>query len=496
MAGLALLGGLAFAGYRFYLNEVEDSAIELVPPDAVFYGNVYLDPSTRQKQALRELLRHFPSTDTEEEVEPLLDEVFDAALGDVGLDFEDDVKPWLGRQVALFVRLDQEGNPGGAALIATQDAEAALRAARKAAVDMGESLKARTYKGTEYEEAPTGSSVGIVGDFLVAASTSRDLEASVDAFHGRSLEETKDFAHASESLPSDRVALAYLDIDPFLDLAQNTSFLSAVSRDELERSFVSPSAAVAYLRDDAIVFEASAPKAGPYPGRILEDLPATAWVAAGVDDFGAYVEDVLEIFGPLGTAFVDAELQKATGLDLQDDLLAWMGGLGFYLAPPMTEPRVGVVLESLDETKSDKALDRLRILLITEGARLRPLRVDGREGFKFRFPGEARPVLVLGGDRVIVGNTKDSVAGAASVGKTLAEDAQYAEAVRALGAGLQAGLFVRVGPVLNAIAAETGIDVSPTFRDLAPDLEAFSFIIYGARVEDERLTARAVIGVE
>ncbi|HEY7875744.1 MAG TPA: DUF3352 domain-containing protein, partial [Actinomycetota bacterium] len=406
-----VLGGLAFVGYRIYLNEVDDAAIELVPSDAIFYANVYLNPSTRQKKALRDLLRHFPDAGTPEETRATLDELFDNALAGLGLEFARDVEPWLGRQVGAFARVRHGGSISGAILFGTTDTDAALRAARSAAEESGEGLDSRSYSGVDYDVLESGGAIGIVDDFLVVAAEEADLRASVDAASSTSLAESETFLEATESLPEDRVALFYANVRPFIGALEQNDRLP-VNADGLAAFVGSPAAVAVYLRPDAIVLDATLPESFPEPGSILGDLPEVAWAVFGIDDVAGLAEEQFDLLGPFASAGIDIALQDSLGLDLQDDVLTWAGDLGLYATGDVLRPEAALVIESTDEAASAAAMRDVQRALIGRGIRLRPFRRGPYEGFEAirehdpeTGPAPA-PVVVLYGEKVVLADSR------------------------------------------------------------------------------------------
>jgi Protein of unknown function (DUF3352) len=501
MTAVVLLGAAAVAGYRIYLNEVEDDALELVPPDAVSYANVYLNPSTRQKQALRDLLRRFPVAGTPDEARSRVEELLDDALAGLGLEFARDVEPWLGRQVGLFVRVDEAGAPKGALLIATTDPDAATDAVRSSADETGGELESRTYKEVDYDVTSSGVSVGIVDGFLVLASRPSELRASVDAVDGTSLGDTDRFAATTGGLREDRIGLFYANLEPYTAILARDGSIPSVSGQELAQLLGSPAAAVAYLRSDGIVLDGSFPGTLPEPGD-LGALPATAALGLAIADFGGFLEGQLELAGPLGPAAADIALQDSVDLDLQDDVLPWIGEVGFYASGSLDEPQLAFVIESLDVPASERALRDLRMALITRGVGLQTFREGGRDGFEAR-PGadlDAPPIVVTSGEEVVVASSRDEARRAVGTAGRLAQDPLYQAAMDDLGEGFLPGAFARVDPIVAALqdgfVAVPPSSVPSSEVEIARNLEPFSFIIYGSRRDGDRTTVRLVIGVE
>ncbi|MEA2477983.1 MAG: hypothetical protein QOC87_2182, partial [Actinomycetota bacterium] len=170
------LGGLA---YRIYLNPAHDNAIDLVPSDAFFYASVFLDPSTHQKQALGELLRHFPEAKTPSLAKGELENLLNDALASTGVDFTHDVEPWIGRQVAFFADGIEGDSADVAFLVGTSDADAARATLAKAATHSSDLLASHeSYRGNDFTVVG-GKARGIVGNFVVLASDANVFEKVV-----------------------------------------------------------------------------------------------------------------------------------------------------------------------------------------------------------------------------------------------------------------------------------------------------------------------------
>src|ERR671914_381141 len=132
MRKLALLLAVVFIPVLVALgcgnDEGASSATSLAPAGAQFYGEVGLDPSGDQKQAIDELIGKFPGEGSAgERLRGLIEKGLRES--DAPIDFENDVEPWLGDSAAFFVGAR---NPeASAALIGTTDEEAARDALEK-----------------------------------------------------------------------------------------------------------------------------------------------------------------------------------------------------------------------------------------------------------------------------------------------------------------------------------------------------------------------------
>src|SRR5918997_5736996 len=100
---IGLTGATFLAGYLLLFSASTDRAAALAPANSAFYLNVYLQPSTGQQMNLGGLIGRLPGFADEASLDEKVDQVVENLLGStgIGLDYREDVKPWLGDQVAI-----------------------------------------------------------------------------------------------------------------------------------------------------------------------------------------------------------------------------------------------------------------------------------------------------------------------------------------------------------------------------------------------------------
>lgn len=134
-AGTVLVAGLAVAGVaaRWYVHTGAQPA-EALPASTLAYVAVDLDPSGRQKLAAHGVLDKLPVSKTEDlgSVSDLPDRILQSILGSggCGVDYDNDVAPWLGkRAAAALVDLKRAGVTPAVVLQSTDDdkAESGMR---------------------------------------------------------------------------------------------------------------------------------------------------------------------------------------------------------------------------------------------------------------------------------------------------------------------------------------------------------------------------------
>ena len=147
--------------------------------------------------------------------------------------------------------------------------------------------------------------------------------------------------------------------------------------------------------DDGVVFEASISeelaKTTGFLGEasdLLDQLPADSWLAFAQTDFGSLLDYYVDAFAGLvgGRDQVERQFKAATGLDLQEDVIAWMGDFGVFVrGSTVAELDGALVVETTDEAASGRflsALERLARSHAESGIDIRPLSAPGGgEGF-------------------------------------------------------------------------------------------------------------------
>ena len=105
---LALTAGVVVAGYLVIFSASPDRAARAVPDDVAAYATVYLQPSTGQRLNLAELLGRVPGFADAANLETKIHDIAQRLLAGAGLDYEADLRPWLGNQVSVAISLDPE----------------------------------------------------------------------------------------------------------------------------------------------------------------------------------------------------------------------------------------------------------------------------------------------------------------------------------------------------------------------------------------------------
>src|SRR3954447_15702834 len=106
-------------------------AAAIVPRDALAYASLSVDPSDAQKNNVNDILAKFPKA-SRKTFDAYKDDLITRAVKELGLDYERDVKPWLGSELSLAV-LAGTGKPNIVGFIKSKDDSQAKAALDKAA---------------------------------------------------------------------------------------------------------------------------------------------------------------------------------------------------------------------------------------------------------------------------------------------------------------------------------------------------------------------------
>jgi hypothetical protein len=372
------------------------------------------------------------------------------------------------------------------------------------------STMASSYDGVDYFVAADGASaVAVIDDFLVIGGEI-SLRAIVDASEGSSLGDSDAYQHAVQGLTEDRLATFYVDAVKAL---QATPGAAAALPGGLGGPFgdmAQPAASIVYARSDALVFEASSsgsPAAlSPASGTdLIERLPGDSWAAFGAPDFGRTLEQFLTILAGAmpgaapggGTEVFESEFEVQFGLSLREDLLSWIGDIALFAeGTQLRSLGGGFVIEALDPAKAAQALPKIRAALDRGGAPVKPLGLDGFEGFSLQDRSMPQSInVVAADDRVLVVYGRAATLAALGADPSLGGTEGYAAAQAGLGDGFSVSGYLDIAPVLDLIRSASGAD--PAYENgVKPFLTPLSYVVFGTRVDGDRVVARVVIGVE
>lgn len=508
---LALVAALALAA----CGEDSDSSADLgadpatlVPADAPIYFEAVVKPDGDLEANVSSALSKLLSTD---DPGAMITDAIDSELSadDAGVTW-DEIDSWLGARVGGFVTdfSDKDGN--GAAVIAVTDVDAAQGTLDKleASEDGGDPIDA-TYEGVSYKvDKSEGGAYGFVDEFLVVG-TEQGLKDAVDASGGDSLADDDAATEALESTGDDDLFNALVDVKATVDQAIASGELTEQDlgpyKEQIAQFGDEPAVFSAGATEDAFTLETSAPAAEDATTTdIVSALPADAWFAFGAADVGKMldvsVQSFLDSFNSSAAQYpgveipdVPKEIEKQTGLDIEQDL-QWIGDVGgFVQGTSIFGLGGGLVIETDDEQAASEAIDGLAKAL----GRERSVQItDTPDGFKLQVQGA--PVgaeVAISDGKVVLAAAGASVDDVLSPSETLDSSDRFGTATDALGGDLTPVMFLDVPRIFELVESTGQEPTDPEYQAAKQYFGAIDYAVAGGGTDGDRMISRFVLGV-
>jgi hypothetical protein len=470
----------------------------LVPADAPVYLDAVVRPEGEQADAVESALSKLLATDDPRGfVVDRLDKALEAS--DAGINYEDDVAPWLGQRAGIFFET-LTGNPDGAALVQTTDTAATQDTIDKAAAADKIPEHDRSYKGVDYQVDTKDNAVGIVGDFVIAG-TEQGLRDAVDASRAGSLADDAGFRTASDAAPPDRIGFAYADPHAIVSSLEREGSLKSDQLQALTpqvRAVLSqPASASLAATSDQISLETStAAGAQPAPAAssLLDDLPSDSWLAFATANGASSFAQSFESAPPQA----QAQLRRALGFDLGAELGKWAGDIGGFVSGTSLFGLGGaLIVETTDEQASAQTLDELQATLSRQpGLSVQGVTTGGEHGFSVSPQGAPIQFQVVQKDgKVVAALGSDSVDQALSPTSSLSDSQAFGAARDALGSDFAPITYVGFVPLFQLFGGLPQASEDPGYQQAKPYLDHLDYLILGARHEGERALAKLVLGL-
>lgn len=476
--GLVITGGLvavaAIVGGAIWFTssratEVNLTTASLVPEDAGFYLALNTDLTSSQWVSAFNLAERLGAEDPEQELKDTVD--------DEGIDWDDEIAPFLGGNAAVYVKAFDVYNFGfeGAVIVRCNDAEAALDVLDDE-VGLGDEDE---YEGIEYYDAD-GAYVAVIGDHLVIAFDEDSLEAVIDVHNGErdSLASTSDFQRLRDELTRNFLAFAYVDADGlFGDLFLEDPYIKAALEDSGSGDLVlEPTAWVLGAAGDGFEFQAAsvgkagavAPMLAPRESQLIKFVPASASLFfSTVDIAGTWdrvlaearpeIDDAIREEGEYDS--LDEALREAgreIGIESIEDLVRLLDGETVVAAwfPGGDEDDAEVAL--LAQVDEGKARDLLEDIVANQSSRpAKKETVNGHEMTAFEDEdGEELAYAFLEGN-LVFGTRKAVEEVLENEGPPLGDSREYRHAVEQMPSALGTYLYFDLATLLRL--AEEGV---------------------------------------
>lgn len=534
-AALPLLAIVATTGCGGSAGSGATDPTHLVPASAPLVANVVLKPAggsgAPAAMAVRKLT-HLP--------EPYgsLAQTLLAAPG-AKLEYKRDLSPWIGERAAVFLTaidtgkltqstaslqsLLQGGLSGlssvlGASALSAQGAHGAIVLATANAAAAGSFLDKQaavlgshssSYRGVTLQVAPGGLAEGMVKDFAVIGDEA-SLHAVIDTSLGGS-----SYASASGYVKpsSDTIASIYIKPEALTGLAAHSSSLANQLLEGVQSASltVTASDSTISLQGEAHTSNNSKPLFGSEGAHAVGELPATAWLAAGVEDTGSNLPrafGLLRGVASIGSSTVFANFGgpsiervfkalSAPSAHLQADFGSWAGpGAMFVSGSSLFNLQAALVIASKQPAASRVAVAKLANLMQRTGAVVAPASIPGTDAAEsVKLSGFPAVIFIAdGAGKFVLGLGQQSVEGALSPSATLTTSAAYSSAAATLGGGIEPSLIVEF-PTLLGFLEGVGLTQSPGVSSLVPYLKSLGTLTAGASAAGATQHFKAVLGL-
>jgi len=475
----------------------------VVPASAPLYFEVTVRPEgdlrADAEAAARKILR---------QQEPVagLRRLIDQGLAEDQVSLQQDIEPWLGRRVGVVVSNVAAAEPDFALIATTEDTGEAVDSivtAREREKGEGEpQLEERDYNGTQYLfDSADGTGLAEVGDFVVLADEpmlGRIIDAQED---GEVLTDDERFSQAREGVGEEGLGFGYLNVQALLDLAARSGAVPSQGLEPL-RQLVGESVALSLTaQESAVALDVVSVGAEPQPGadpaavaEAVRALPAGSLAGLGLGDVGELINTQLEASG-LGPNVL-GQVEQATGINVQEDLLSWMGqGSAFVQGTGIGDVGGALIVQTDDRQATLDALEQIEPLLEAQDATVEEVDEDGVVGLQAEFEGLPLPVyLVVADERFLVALGDAALDSAVQPQGALGDDQGFARAASALGEGLQPSFYASV-PGLVGLAESFGLVQDPSFQQARPYLDAFTALVGGGARDGEVSRNRISLGL-
>lgn len=394
-----------------------------------------------------------------------------------------------------------------------------------------------SYRGVTYQVAPDGVAEGIVHRFAVIGSEA-GLKGVIDtAAGGPALASAAAYAKlastASATGASPALANLYLSPEALTSSAtgggREASILPLLegvlgSPGQLYVSLI-PTANTVALNFDTLPANSAASGSGGESAtggssgagsnsttgaQVLSGLPGGSWLAIGVGDLGKTLGSArgLHTLASLATGVSIGTISLATllapltshALDIQRDLLSWMGATGVYVSgSSVLNLQAAVVITSKDPARSRAAIAKIARAYREAGGQTAPTTVPGTEtALTVKLPNFPLTLtLAEGQGKFVAGLGATSVEEALNPQSTLAGTPNYNTAASALGQGIQPSALVEFH-TLSGLIESLGLNQTPGFSGFASAIAPLSNLAVGGgrTLSGGVKRARVVIGLQ
>jgi hypothetical protein len=379
-----------------------------------------------------------------------------------------------------------------------------------------------TYRGIVYQVAPDGVAEGVVHRFAVIGSEAGVKSVIETALGGSSLAQAADYSKLLSSAEPGRLANAYLNVQALAGAVKlggsGGSLLSLLSgvlgnAGQVYASLIPSSSSLA-LDLDTLPSSAAAGGggSGTTGAQVLRGLPSGAWLALGFGDLGKTLSGGAQALRALTAVLSGISLGSfsigkvfapfsSPAIDVQRDLLSWMGATGIYVGgTSILNLQAAVVVDAKNPALARAAVAKLAAAYQAAGGATSPTSIAGTETAQtIRLPGFPLTLtMAYGQGKFILGLGAASIKEALHPQSTLAGTSVYNTAANALGQGIEPSAAIEFHTLLGLLES-VGLTQAPGFSGIAQALKPISSLAAGGKtlaggVKRARLTLALTAG--
>lgn len=465
-----------------------------------------------------------PESDVAANVDSITEKLAGVNLGDLikdgindqsdsDIDFDADVKPWLGENAGVFVDFDPSALVGDSAglntldgvsdhgagveeafglIVETTDPDAAQAFVDKQAESEG-GAKDGEYEGFSYKiDSDDGAAIGIVDDNLVVGSTEAEFKTAVDASKGDNLADTDVFSDLSDKAADGALATVFTANNPYLSAMKESGadiggLFSALGMDLDSGTVVSLVPEENEISLKGYSNSGSDLTSGD-PSAVIETFPADSIFATGTGDVGENATKIVDalneegIPGVLKPGQVDQFIQEASGQVDITGIVKSLETVAFFVNGNTEQNLGGALVATSSNIKPiESSLRGISSLIgLADDASVRPL-PGGVAGFRVatdELPG--RPIVVgVKDDRMVIGVGMKASMNALNGqgGRTLADSSAYQAADESTS---EEGLDMFADPANIAKLIRSVAAGEPDAKQAADIISKFQYIAAGS----------------
>ncbi len=473
----------------------------MAPASSFFYAEATIDPSGGQESAMRSILGDLPGTGAPQD---RLNKLLEKATKDdkkSPVDYAADIEPWLGDKAAVFVT-PGAAKPAWAVVIASSD-----EGKTKDAITKGKEKGDReaSYRGNDYVVDKDGTVTGVANGYFIAGSEA-GFKAAVDASKGGSLADADRYKQAIKSAASDRIALVYEDTGGLVRALASASGQSLGPAAPLIGQLVGGKPVVATIRaeqqalviDGALIPSASALKLSAGSTPLLGEVPADSWFALGLADFGSSLKTLIGFAAGIagGEQKLEQQLEAQTGLNLNRDVLSWIGDVAVFVSGDSKDSLGGgLLIQSKDPATSKAALTKFAALAARSGGATVGAASFGKaKGYKLAVAKAPKGIyLVQSGKRVVISYGESAAKAAFGAGgSSLGTSSGFTSAASKLGPQYSPSVYMSVPPILGLVQSFGAS--SANYAKAEPYLSVLDYLIAGSAKSGSETASRVRLG--